>query len=222
MNTIKLSEKEIIDKLKSYIKYIKSIPGINELIFDYENKQESKITFDEKSNIIPNFEDFKFISDEISKKLKKSKIKLIQRFNVLKDGDSAKIFHEKCRNIGPNISLVKTKENLIFGGFTVNNWSTKPESKKDDLAFIFNYQTKKIHNDKKGENAISCTTSYLIDFYNSRGGGSTLALHDNCLSSYGYTCPVKDTSYLNFSKDWELNNGKNAFKVSDFELYEIE
>ena len=39
MNKIKIDEKEVIDKLKSHIKYIKSIPGVKELIFEYENKQ---------------------------------------------------------------------------------------------------------------------------------------------------------------------------------------
>lgn len=222
MDKIKLNEKEVIYKLKSYIKYIKSIPGVNELIMKFENKQDSKVIFTEKSKIIPNFEDFKFIYDEICKKLNKTKIKLIQRFNVLKDGDSAKTFHEKCDNIGPNISLVKTKENLIFGGFTVNNWSTQIKNKKDDLAFIFNYQTKKIHNNKKDKNAIHCTNSYLIDFRHSWESCSTLALYDNCLSSFCYTCSVRDTSYSNFLYDFELNNGKDIFYVSEFELYEIE
>ena len=33
-----INEKEIIDKLKNYIKYIKNIPGVNELIISFENK----------------------------------------------------------------------------------------------------------------------------------------------------------------------------------------
>ena len=124
-----INEKEIIDKLKNYIKYIKSIPGVNELILSFENKSKRalnenvELSFNVKSNIIPNFKDFKFIYDEICKQLNKKEIKFIQRFNALKDGDSSQKFHEKCDNIGPNISIVKTQENLIFGGFTVNNWS---------------------------------------------------------------------------------------------------
>ena len=120
-----INEKEIIYKLKKYIKYIKSIPGVNELILSFENKSKRdlngnvEISFDIKSNIIPNFKDFKFIYDEICKQLKKKEIKFIQRFNASKDGDSSKKFHEKCDNIGPNISFVKTQENLIFGGLRI-------------------------------------------------------------------------------------------------------
>ena len=224
MNQSKLKPKEIIDKLKNYIRYIKSIPGVNELISSFENKsnKNSKIFLNQKSNIIPNPEDFKFIYDEICKQLNKKEVNLIQRFNVLKDGDSAKIFHEKCDSIGPNISLVKTEENLIFGGFTVNNWSSQIIEKKDDSAFIFNYQTKKIHNIIKGESAIYCADNLLIDFYSSSHGGlSTLVLVDKCLNSNSNTCPIKDSVFINFSKDYELNNGNLFFRVSEFEIYEI-
>ena len=65
-------------------------------------------------------------------------------------------------------------------GFTVNNWSPQVNIKKDDLAFLFNYQTKKIHNIIKGENAIYCSNDLLIDFYNNKEGGySTLILVNN-------------------------------------------
>ena len=220
MNPIKLNEKEIIAKLKNYIKYIKNIPGVNELIISFENKN-AEFSFNIKSNIIPNFKDFKFIYDEICKQLNKKEIKFVQRFNALKDGDSAKKFHEKCDNVGPNISIVKTKENLIFGGFTVNNWSPQVQVKKDDLAFLFNYQTKKIHHIKRGENAIYCYFGVLIDFFNDKGGYATLGLIDNCFNNDSNTCQIKDTSFTNFLKDYELNNGNKNFKVSEFELYEI-
>ena len=229
MNLIKLNSNEIIYKLKEYIKYIKGIPGVNELIYNYENKSGS--AFNEnpdiifKSNIINNFEDFKFIYEELCQKLNKKKIKLIQRFNILKDGDSSSKFHEKCNNIGPNISIVKTNENLIFGGFTINNWSPQIQEKKDNLAFVFNFQTKKIHGIKKGENAIYCNPMdqhVLINFYNSKGGLSTLYLGENCLTSKNCTtCTIKDSSYTNFFRDYELNNGNQRFQVSEFELYEI-
>ena len=38
-----INEKEIIDKLKNYIKYIKSIPGVNELILSFENKSKKDL-----------------------------------------------------------------------------------------------------------------------------------------------------------------------------------
>ena len=66
MKPKKLNQNEIIYRLKSYIKYLKGIPGVNELIHSYEN-QNQKI-FSLKSKIIPNENDFKFIYDEICKR----------------------------------------------------------------------------------------------------------------------------------------------------------
>ena len=219
LNKTKLTDKEIIIKLKEYIKYIKGIPGVNELIEFYKNR--GKEIFYPKSNIIKKIEDFNFIYQELCTKLNKKELKFVQKFNVLKDGDSATKFHEKCDNIGPNLSIIKTKENIIFGGFTMNNWSGNSINKKDDLSFVFNLQNKKIYNIKKGENSIYCSKSNLINFHNAKGGYSTLYVINNCLSKRSNTCCKNDSSYQNFTIDYELNNGNQFFNVSEMEIYEI-
>ena len=110
MDKIKINEKVVIDKLKSYIKYIKGIPGVKELIMNFEKKQESKQVFNKISNIIPYFEDFKFIYDGVCKKLNKTKIKLIQKFNVLKDGDYAKTFQKNVKILDQIYLWLKLKK----------------------------------------------------------------------------------------------------------------
>ena len=219
LNKTKLTDKEIIIKLKEYIKYIKGIPGVNDLIEFYKNR--GKEIFYPKSNIIKKIEDFNFIYQELCKKLNKKELKFVQKYNVLKDGDSATKFHEKCDNIGPNLSIIKTKENIIFGGFTMNNWSPYINNKKDDLAFVFNLQNKKIYNIKKGDNSIYCSKGLLINFHNGNGKLSTLVVTDNCLKNSSNTCCKNDSSYQNFTIDYELNNGNQNFNVSEMEIYEI-
>lgn len=177
----KLEDKIIINKLKEYIRYIKSIPEINEIIYNYELDSNKKLIFLEMSKIIPKLSDFKFIEKELFKNFNKNKIKLILKFSALKDGDTVQQFHNKCDNIGPNLSIVKTKENLIFGGFTMNNWSGLEINKKDNLSFIFNFQNRKIYHIKQGENAIYCDNNSLINFYRGRGC-STLRVSNNFLS----------------------------------------
>ena len=162
MDKIKKSEKEIIAKLKEYIKYIKSIPGVNQLIYDYEHKNNINVI--KKSNIIKNIKDFYFIYETLCKKLNKIKFNFTQKYNALIDGDSANNFHLKCDNIGPNLSIVKTKENLIFGGFTMNNWSGNRIYKRDNLSFVFNFQNKKIHGIKHDRFAIWCENRCSINF----------------------------------------------------------
>ena len=224
LNKIKITDKEIINKLKEYIKYIKGIPGVIELIESYRNKEKEKEIFFPKSNIITNIEDFDFIYQELCKKLNKKELKLVQKYNALKDGDSAATFHEKCDNIGPNLTIIKTDENIILGGFTVNNWSPViGNTKTDDLAFVFNFQKKKIYNIEKGENAIYCSKNTSIDFVNAKGernSYSTIWVGDNCLDSQCLTCP-QYSSYQGFSIDFELNNGIQFFYILEMEIYEI-
>ena len=217
----KLEDKIIINKLKEYIRYIKSIPEINEIINNYELDPNKKLIFLEMSKIIPKLSDFKFIEKELFKNLNKNKIKLILKFSALKDGDTVQKFHNKCDNIGPNLSIVKTKENLIFGGFTMNNWSGLEINKKDNLSFIFNFQNRKIYHIKQGENATYCDNNSLINFYRGRGC-STLRVSNNFLSySCNNTCTLEDTAFNGFNSDYELNNGKQCFSISDFEIYEV-
>ena len=217
LDKIRRTEKEINDKLKEYIKYIKSIPGVKELIFSYEN---SSMFFPDKSNIITKIENFKFVYDELCKRMNKNKLTLVQKFNLTKDGSSSQVFHDKCDTIGPNISIIKTNNNLIFGGFTFNNWSYQTPNKKDDSSFIFNLQNKKNYPIMKGLNATYCEKNCLICFYNGTSSHGTIYIADklgNC-----HTSPISASSYQNFSRDFELNNGSEGFSVSEIELYEIQ
>ena len=223
LNRIKQNEEQTIKKLKEYIRYIKRIPGVNDLIQSYENN--SFIFYPEKSNIIKKLDDFQFIYKELCKKLNKEKITLYQKFNVLKDGDSATKFHEKCDNIGPNLTIIKTKKNIIMGGFTTRNWEYEEKSKKDDLAFIFNFNNKKIFNIKKGENAITSRRNQLINFWNGKDStSSSLVVVDKCFnnsSCSNNTCKKNETSYEDIENDYEINNGDFQFYVSEMEVYEI-
>ena len=43
-------------------------------------------------------------------------------YSATKHGDKAKDFHLKCDYIGPNLIIIKTKNNFIFGGVTSKSW----------------------------------------------------------------------------------------------------
>jgi hypothetical protein len=58
-------------------------------------------------------------------KLKTLKVgyKLIYRAST--HGDSVKIFHKKCDNINDTLTVIKTKEGLVFGGFCNVRWESE-------------------------------------------------------------------------------------------------
>ena len=45
-------------------------------------------------------------------------------FRASRDGFASSVFHSKCDNKGPTITVVKSGGN-IFGGFTENSWTSK-------------------------------------------------------------------------------------------------
>ena len=71
----------------------------------------------------------------------------------------------------------------------------------------------------KGYNATYCALDHLICFYNGNGYG-TIYIADNFVNCH--TSPISASSYQNFSRDFELNNGNEEFVVSEMEIYEIE
>jgi hypothetical protein len=223
LKTVKYTDKDVIAKLNLYIDYLKNIPGVNDLITSYEKyKYKIKDIFiTEKTKIIPKYEDFEFIYKELCAKLNKTDIKLFQKFNALKDGDTAEGFHQKCDNIGPNLILIKTKENVVLGGFTMNNWSCQTKNKKDDSSFLFNVRNRKIYNIKKGENSTCCTNETSIYFFNGTSSYPTLCVPNNFFTTQSNTCEKADTSFKDFSTDYELNNGNQYFFVAEMEIYEI-
>ena len=166
-----------------------------------------------------------------------SKIKKVFPFNRIlkynliyratKDGDASKNFHSKCDFIGPNIILIKTKEDFIFGGFTTKSWKhlfkdinkDEPElgtELKDEKAFGFSINEKKIYNNgNPNESIIYCNNNYGPVFKN------YFKIFNECLKNGGL-CGKKEESYfMGQEKDYEINGGKEKFDIEELEIFQI-
>ena len=166
-----------------------------------------------------------------------SKIKKVFPFNRIlkynliyratKDGDASKNFHSKCDFIGPNIILIKTKEDFIFGGFTTKSWKhlfkdinkDEPElgtELKDEKAFGFSINEKKIYNNgNPNESIIYCNNNYGPVFKN------YFKIFNECLKNGGL-CGKKEESYfVGQEKDYEINGGKEKFDIEELEIFQI-
>ena len=85
---------------------------IDSIILKYENNYKNKII-----NWLKNPNNNK--KDE-NKNIKD--IKLLYRGS--RDGFEAKSFHEKCDNKGETLTIIESKDNYIFGGYTEINWDS--------------------------------------------------------------------------------------------------
>lgn len=85
--------------------------------------------------------------------------KLIYRGS--RDGFSSIEFHNKCMSLANTLTVIHTKNDSIFGGFTTQTWNydanEKGVYKKDPKAFLFSLFTKQKFPVIKSETAIFCS-----------------------------------------------------------------
>jgi len=200
-------ENKINEFIKSMISFGKIEINIYNGVFD-----NSTILLNKEYN------NYKFILNEIENRNSKIKeLKLIYR--ATRDGDSINNFFKKCNEIQNIILLIKTHNNTRFGGYTKIGFKKETSSTKiykDNKAFVFSLDKKKIYPVKKDNDAIRCCYCCCPQFYN-----STIYLYGNFLSGTGNLVGKVNDNYEGFSSDYELNNGIEKFKVLDLEIYQI-
>ena len=223
LNKIKKKKKE--EDLISRYKYAeKLINSVHDNFMKVLNINQTSCC-----DILNSDEDWKIIGDQLKKiddKYNNIFFKLVYR--ATRDGDTSKDFHDKCDNIGPNITLIRTKDNHRFGGFTKFNWKHLSQNikanndeigtgKKDKDAFCFSLDLKKIYpNSQMDKEAIFCCGKYGPTFCR-----NIFCLNDEMLSKGGY-CMKKNTSYfMGQDDDYEISGGNRVFEVQDVEVLEI-
>ena len=149
MNELKINLKQLINNNNN----IKTL-------LEYNNK-ENLMTFKLDSVIIKDKDIYNIRLKKWIYPYKDIEIKSQLLYRLSKDGNNDKIFHKNCDNKGPTLILIKTKEQLIIGGFTLLNWDSKTKWKKDDNTFIFSLtQNKKYIKKENNSNSIYCLDSY--------------------------------------------------------------
>ena len=153
------------------------------------------------------------------------KLSLIYRGS--KDGATAKDFHAKCDLSGPNITLIKTKKNYIFGGFANKGWKhlfkdirkDDPEyatEYKDEKAFCFSYNLKKIYkNGKPNENVIYCNNNYGAVF------NTFFKIFDDYYKNGGICGKIEKCFFVGQEKNFEFNGGEEKFEINEIEVFQI-
>ena len=198
-NTINI-QKEEIQKLKERINVLENKEKLNKplenifmdsnIISHNNNAAKNQI----KNWINPN---------------KNIEFKLI--FRKSRDGSKASDFHKYCDNQGPNLCLIQTSKNDVFGGYTSFSWENSPLHISYNSAFIFSLDLMKKYTKFKGENTVYSNNSYGPCFGE---GGGDLYLNDNLNSGYIHAG--------NILKNCELTKGEEGdFITKEFEVYKI-
>ena len=207
-NEISKKNKEIVD-IKKELKELKD---------EFRRKRLLDNSFN-FSRIIKLKEEKNKLISWISEKGKIKEIKLL--YSSKRDGDGFSPFYNKCSNISPTLSIIKTTKGRKFGGFTFGKWNDKQGTLKqtDTEAFLFSLNNMKKYKILKPNLAIvsvSDHSSFLT--YGNNGDGCGIFLRDNFLTNGGHenhTSKVYDAD-----SKYCLSTEEN-FIVEEVEVYYI-
>ena len=152
-------------------------------------------------------EDKQLILSWLPKKPKKITLLLNSKI----DGDSCKTLIEKCKGKTPTLVVINTTKDIIFGGYTTQEWKGDG---KDDKAFVYSLKTKKKYTVKNPNRAI-----HAGSWWGFGPSENTIILYDNCLSHSNNW--VGDGAY-NIPQAYELNGGEKCFGVKSYEIFHVE
>ena len=212
-NELQKKDKEILSLKNKYIQLEKRLQNIE----DYLKKKENN-SFELNSKIIENNEEKNNLIKWISSKGAIKKIKLLYRGT--EDGDSSKIFFQKCKNKGPTLSLIKTKNGKKFGGFTKMEWTDEKKNiiLGDNDAFLFSLNNMEKYNILKSQYAIACFPYYDLVVYGNNKDGYGIYICDKFLSVN--SVENHKSRVYDVPSNYCLS-GENLFNIVELEVYQI-
>ena len=202
-------EKKITDD-KQMIKYLTKLLNVykmNSNILQYDSK------------LITNISQIELIKTGIKNYDNSKKIKLSLLFRASRDGDTIKAFHDRVDGISPTISLIETKTNYIFGGFTDHAWDSKSGCVKTNNTFMFSFNKKKIYIGKNG-GKICCGNGYGPWFCGVAGVYGDNYFKTN--NSYEWELKSNIVNFDGFTEEFELVGGVKNFMVNEVEVFKVE
>ena len=204
----------IITDDKKMIKYL--IKKLKQIKID-KTKESSLSVIDSK--LITDISQINLIKSGIKNLDNSKKIKLTLLFRASRDGDTTSAFHNKVDGISPTISLIQTKNNYIFGGFTDHSWDSNSGCVKTNNTFMFSFNKNKIYMGKNG-GFIHCAKEHGPWFCS--GAGVYKDHYFNTNYSYQWELSENKSRFEGFTEDFELVGGSKNFTVNEVEVFKVE
>jgi len=143
------------------------------------------------------------------------KIRFEKLYKMSEDGDKD-IFHKKCDNKGPTLCLFKIKDKDIrYGGFTSVSWDSNSGEKKDENAFIFSINNKKMFKATNSNRSIFCRNDYGPFF----GGNQSKDYAELWFSTKSCCGFYNNVIYKDTNK--ECTQGLKDFSLDELEVFQI-
>ena len=215
-----------IEDLRNDLNKIKNIIQMN-IDFNIEdlrndlNKIKNIIQMDFNFNFksFDYYYKFKYLTNEGIKKNFNKKIKNYKLlYKASTDGYGSEDFHAKCDGKSNTITLILTKNNKLFGGFTDKAWDKRNEYKSGNKGFIFSINNNKIYYNKDNNYNIYC----------SKKDGPIFGEYDIKISN---KCNENNDSYDNtdsYTSAYDIQGeeyvlaGTQYFSVIDYAVYQLE
>ena len=206
-----LSNKKMIDYLLTEIKLLKKSRG-NSLDL-HENKDNYK-----ESELITNEDQLNLIKSGIQN-LNSKNLKLKLLYKASRDGDNPYNFHSKCDNISPTITIFKTGDNYIFGGYVDKNWDNHSGGLNCNNAFLFSFDKMKIYPGKNG-GIIYCSKCHGPWFSYALGVKENGFLKKE--QTKQFDLDIFNEFWNNFDNEYELNGGKKNYFIKEIEVFHLD
>jgi len=159
----------------------------------------------------------------MSTNLSKNKLTLIYRGT--RDGFGSEDFHRKCDCVAKTVTIVKTTNGNIFGGYTDLPWTSREIDSIDNNAFIFSLVNEKnqpfISMSKNNVRAIFCDSRYGPVFGNLINNDIMISSDSNIDDE---SCSILGGSYerTGISHDDEfILAGSQNFQTVEIEVFRI-
>lgn len=158
---------------------------------------------------------YRVIADFIGNK------KFSRIYSATKDGFYASHFKDRCCSKGATLTLVKSANGFLFGGYASISWENKELSKSALDSFIFTLTNP--HDIKPTKYAVISANDHL---YDSPKLGPSFGLHDMEICGNANTV---DGSRFDFPKSYADTTGKGCltftgakeFRVVEIEVFQV-
>ncbi len=153
------------------------------------------------------------------------------KYRASRDGFKSTDFHSNCDGLTKTLTVIKTTNGYIFGGFTEQAWHSNGGYEKDPKAFIYsliNYENSpfKVMNSNDGEFAIDCSLKHGPSFGgNNEYMGDIVIKSDSNINEESFSdfgCSYKHPEYKYDSDEVDfILAGSFKFQTVDIEVFKI-